>query len=126
MFSIEVHGADELVAKLDRYTKQIEDEGKEMLPHTVLEWQREDMKRRYPNQQTGTLGDGKETFVLVSIWPRSRTYVRKTRNAPRKAGRQLFGAPRAAGGHRPILRAELYEKLAERMKVMMEGALRWP
>ena len=30
MFSIEVQGADELVAKFDRYTKQIEEEGKDM------------------------------------------------------------------------------------------------
>jgi hypothetical protein len=90
MFSIEVQGADELVAKFDRYTKQIEEEGKDMLPHAVLEWQREDMKRKYPNQQTGTLGDGKETFVLTTIWPRSRTYVRKNGSQPRRA------APRVA------------------------------
>jgi len=126
MFSIEVHGADELVAKLDRYTKQIDDEGKEMLPHTVLEWQREDMKRKYPNQQTGSLGNGAETFVLTTIWPRSRTYIRKTRKAPRKAGQRIFAGPRAVGGHRPILRPELYDKLADRMKAMMERALRWP
>lgn len=124
MFSIEVHGADELVAKLDRYTKQIEDEGKDGLPDEVLEWQREDMKRKYPNQQTGQLGNGTETFVLTTIWPRSRTYVRKSGSRPKKFAPRFSGPRRVASG-RPILRQELYDKLMERGRELLRKAMQW-
>jgi hypothetical protein len=127
MFEIRLEGVDALTSKFDRLTKQIED-AKTELPNMVIAWQRDDMHRKYPNQQTGGLGGGSETFVLTSIWPRSRTYDRAKRVSPKAQGPRRYtpGGVRLGRSTRPILRAELYVKLMQRLVELGRKAMKWP
>lgn len=124
MFSAEVHGVDPLIAKLDRLSRQIE-LAKEEMPREFIDWQRTDMRRRYPTMQTGQTGN--DTTVMTSIWPRSRQVVQRRQSATqpkRRAGPRMVG-PRHHS-MRPILRVELYDKLKARMTELIWKALKWP
>jgi hypothetical protein len=97
---------------------------------TLTTWQREDMKRGYPNTQLN--GDMAET----DIWPRSRLAsqhkpapkagVRTLRRRTREQRFARMQQPAPAVAHtrpqstRPILRDVLYDKLGERMQALLE------
>jgi len=129
MFDIKLEGIDALVGKFDQLTKQIED-AKAELPREVVAWQRDDMRRKYPQQLTGSaLGGGIETFVVTYIWPRSRTYdATKRRKRPKSKGPRQFAPSGVREGRstRPILRAELYAKLMARLVALGRKAMTWP
>ena len=123
MFSVEVQGLDPLIAKIDRLPRQIE-VAKEEMPRQLMTWQRDDMKRRYPNMQTGQGGD--ETTATTSIWPRSRTYDEKLRVRPKRTGPRRYSPRRVVHSMRPVLRPELYLKLVQRMTELLGKAMKWP
>lgn len=78
------------------------------VPAELEAWQREDMNRRYPNI---TRIDAMTS--MTQIWPRSRLAPRPRQNLRRRIAVRL-------GGQRPILRAELFERLRERMRALLE------
>jgi len=88
------------------------------LPAVFLDWQREDMKRKFPKvDESGWMS------VTTLVYPRSRRSrgprvskgTATRRNAPR----------RIAGVKRPILRPVLVEQLFSRMKTMCMEAIEW-
>jgi hypothetical protein len=123
MFDFEVQGLDSLIGKFDRLTRQIE-LAKEEMPREFVTWQRDDMKRRYPNMQTGQGGD--TTTAITSIWPRSRAYDEKLRVRPKRAGPRRYSPRRIVHSTRPVLRRELYLKLVQRMTELVGKAMKWP
>jgi hypothetical protein len=123
MFEIKVEGVEALVAKLEKYQKQIAD----LHPAVPLEleaWQREDMKRKNPNTETATVSN--ETTATTYVWPRSRTPSKRKRRyqAPKKF-QPLRRGP-VVRSNRPILRAELLEQLWQRMVRLTAEATKWP
>jgi hypothetical protein len=88
------------------------------LPQVFLDWQSEDMNRKFPkvDEQNGL-------SVTTYVYPRSR----KSRPyIPGQKGPKRKNAPRrVAGGKRPILRPELVEQLFDRMKEMCREAIEW-
>jgi|SRR5580765_4747337 len=88
------------------------------LPDVFLEWQREDMKRKYP-----TVDEHNGLSVTTYVYPRSR----KSRSYKPGAGRTGKRKPqrRVVGVSRPILREELVEQLFDRMKEMCREAIEW-
>jgi hypothetical protein len=87
------------------------------LPDVFLDWQREDMNRKFPkiDEQSGL-------SVTTLVYPRSR----KTR-VSRSKGKSTTRKParRVSGSTRPILRPELVEQLFERMVTMCREAIEW-
>jgi hypothetical protein len=121
---VDVEGADALIDKLDQFAKQISDAEREM-PEQLMEWQRDDMRRKFPTVQTNQ--GGNETVAQTSIWPRSRTPERRQLRAGPKQARPRVYAPRTmVRSTRPILRIELYRKLVERMTALIVKAMKWP
>jgi len=89
----------------------------------LVAWQREDMKRRFPNVEAPN-----PTYATTSIWPRSRKKKATRGRVVRRAKPLLRGkATRVSGtvGKHPILRPELFQKLCDRMRAMMARELRW-
>lgn len=98
------------------------------MSHELVRWQTEDMHRHYPNVETPD-----PWTALTRIWPRSR---RSKVHRPQPKGMQrqprlrlvMPGGGRLTitkGAHRPILRPELFEKLADRMLKVMVEKLKW-
>ena len=112
---------------LERMTEQL-GEFPDAMAEELTDWQRDDMHRKYPNT---TLED---TDASTLIWPRSRLAEDTHRQvAPRRAKwppriKQRARAPVAiarGGSTRPLLRPELFEKLADRMAALMADKLNW-
>ncbi|MBT1509413.1 hypothetical protein KIP88_02765 [Bradyrhizobium sp. SRL28] len=115
----------EVKVESEKLLQQFEDMQKRVseldqkLPDVFLDWQREDMNRKFPkiDEQAGL-------SVTTLVYPRSR----KPRiNAPGggKGGRRKQARRRVSGGRRPILRPELVEQLFDRMKEMCREAIEW-
>lgn len=121
-FEVKVEGANELLEKFadlqSRITGMYED-----LPNTFMDWQRDDMHRKYPKVEGS---GGNTTGYSTAIFPRSRlpSRPRKRGGKPTTRRRARIAAGRP-GAHRPILRPELFDKLRQRMVAMMEAALKW-
>ncbi len=69
MFEVKIEGVDQLLKKLDTYGKQI-DELHTTMPEQLVAWQRDDMKRKFPNMNVNSVES--ETSATTQIWPRSR------------------------------------------------------
>ncbi|KYK50062.1 hypothetical protein A1D31_22380 [Bradyrhizobium liaoningense] len=122
MFSVQVEGVSALLSKLERYERQII-ELHPAIPQEMEAWQRDDMKRKYPNMQTATAGN--ETSATTYVWPRSRTPTKRRRfQGPKQ--HQPFKRGPIVRSNRPILRAELLEQLWQRMRVLTAEAMKWP
>ena len=123
MFEIKIDGTEALLAKLDKYEKQIA-ELHSAVPQELEVWQRDDMHRKYPNTESATVSN--ETTASTSIWPRSRTPNKRERRfqAPKK--HQPFKRGPVVRSNRPILRAELLEQLWNRMRALASRANTWP
>ena len=88
---------------------------------TFVEWQREDMHRKYPKV------DGDGLSVSTEIFPRSQLVRPKSptaRKSIRRRAAVAVGRPHA-GSHRPILRPELFDMLTVRMCDMIKRAMTW-
>jgi hypothetical protein len=122
----DVVGADAIDARLSAMMDKINTLS---VADTLTEWQREDMKRQYPNIEITN-----PTSAFTTIWPRSRRdsgWLKK--QAPSKR-RSKWQTPRlvkrfSMGKHttttdRPILRPVLFEKLRERVRALAEH-LKW-
>jgi hypothetical protein len=90
----------------------------QQLPAVFLDWQREDMNRRYPkvNEQHGL-------SVTTYVYPRSRRKRPPRGRGPKK--KRILRAAVPSGLKRPILRPELVDKLFERMTEMCREAIKW-
>jgi hypothetical protein len=128
--NVKVEGLDELLKKFDTFDKQITGLHKEV-PQQLVEWQTEDMRRKYPNVKVD------ETELLVEatteIWPRSRleepgSGFKRPRPTVKKGPTmaRLKGAGRRSPSTRPILRTELFTKLVDRMTKLLSEATKWP
>lgn len=114
----------EVTVESEKLLQQFEDMQKrvseldQMLPDVFLEWQREDMNRKFPK-----VDEKSGLSVTTYVYPRSRRKrVRKSSGGKSTVRKQ---ARRVTGTARPILRPELVEQLFERMKKMCEEAIEW-
>jgi hypothetical protein len=125
MFELKIEGVEALLKKLEKYEGQITELHKAM-PEELETWQRDDMKRKYPNTQTDTVGN--ETSASTSIWPRSRQPSKDTHHRRQQGPRQYRPVKRGpvVGSNRPILRAELLTELWQRMVKLTAEAMKWP
>jgi hypothetical protein len=126
---LEAEGLDELLKKFETFDKQLEALHKQM-PDELVEWQRTDMRRKYPNITVSE--DKDETTAETDIWPRSRNEQQSGFKRPKgpvlAAPKQhrLKGAGRPPPSTRPILRTELFTKLVDRMAKLLTEATKWP
>jgi hypothetical protein len=142
MFEIKVDGVDALLKKLDTFGKQVE-ALRESMPQELLDWQREDMRRKFPNIKVDSSGN--QTAASTEIWPHSRLetqeeQARRQGLGPKQRGparavpkqhRVVHAAPKLHRGPvprstRPILRQELEQKLHDRMIRLATEAMKWP
>jgi hypothetical protein len=129
MFEVKVEGLEPLLKKFDTFGDQLDALHKQM-PEELVEWQRDDMRRRYPNIDISE--DKDETTAETDIWPRSRIELQPGFKRPRRPAlaqpkqHRLRGAGRPPPSTRPILRAELFTKLVDRMTKLLGEAMKWP
>lgn len=119
MLKIEID-ATELIAKFGTLQQHLNDL-KDDMPREFMNWQREDMHRKWPKEEGAGLSVSTEIF--------SRGARRRSRQRRRRGLRTgVRRVVRLGGGavHRPILRPELFDRLSQRMKAMAETALKWP
>jgi len=123
---VTVEGVDALMNKFATLETQLV-ELRGDLVREFTDWQRQDMKRRYPAVDDESQGG--EATVATNIYPRSR--LKRARAAAKSQGRAIrrrarVAVGRAGSSRRPILRPELFDSLVKRMTVMVEDALKWP
>jgi hypothetical protein len=128
MLEIKFEGQDEITKSIDAMAEKVKATHKQM-PQELVEWQTDDMRRRYPNIQVDETPESVE--ATTEIWPRSRLeqepgFVRPKRPYVAKGPTQyrLKGAGRKPASTRPILRQPLFAKLVDRMNKLLEG-LTW-
>jgi len=88
------------------------------LPEVFLDWQREDMNRKFPK-----VDEKQGLSVTTLVYPRSRR-ARLARN-PLGRSTNRKQPRRVLGGKRPILRPFLVEMLFKRMVEMCKEAIEW-
>jgi hypothetical protein len=131
MYEVKVEGLDALLKNFDTFGKQLEELHKQV-PAELVEWQRVDMRRQYPNITVDQSTTSVEATTM--IWPRSRLEQQPGFARPRAAKARRFTGPKqvmpkGAGrvaSTRPILRTELFTKLIERMGRICSEAMKWP
>jgi hypothetical protein len=117
-FAVKVE-SEKLLQQFGDMQKRVVDLDQE-LPQVFLDWQREDMNRKYPKVD-------QQSFLSVTtlIYPRSRLKRARKESggkSTRKRARIAAGRP---GAKRPILRPELVEQLFKRMVEMCKEAIQW-
>jgi hypothetical protein len=119
---------DEFAKSIDAMAEKVKALHKQV-PQELVEWQTDDMRRRYPNIQVDETNESVE--ATTEIWPRSRLeqepgFQRPKRPYVAKGPTQyrLRGAGRPPPSTRPILRQPLFAKLVDRMTKLLEG-LTW-
>lgn len=119
MFTIQVEGIDAVTERIDDMVHDVADLHNEV-PEQFLEWQTDDMNRKYPNMEES--GEWWIRTWTTRIWPRSRLSDKRTPEQKRRRGRRVLFTPIASTGDssRPILRPELFEALRERMRVVLD------
>lgn len=117
-FEVKVE-SEKLLQQFDDMQKRVTGLEQE-LPQVFLEWQREDMNRKFPkiNEQSGL-------SVTTYIYPRSRLKRIKKSSSGKETRKRARVAAGRAGAKRPILRPELVEQLFERMTEMCKEAIEW-
>jgi len=122
MFEVRIDGIEPLLAKLSKYSAQVNELHRDV-PAELESWQREDMKRKYPNMQVDS--SGAQTAATTYIWPRSRAETKRRRYQGPKLHRPQQRGP-VVRSSRPILRATLLEQLYDRMRTLVAEATKWP
>lgn len=110
--------ADEVLKKFDELQERVTGLERQ-LPNTFMDWQREDMNRKFPKVEGG------DNTFWTRIFPRGRLQRRAKGGGGRATRRRVRAAARRPGAHRPILRPELFDQLRVRMVAMCEAALKW-
>ena len=129
MLEVKVEGLDELLKKFETFDKQVEDLHKEV-PQQMVEWQTEDMRRKYPNIKVDETEESVE--ASTEIWPRSRLELEPGFKRPRPTVKKgptmarIKGVGRPPPLTRPLLRTELFTKLVDRMTRAVNEAMKWP
>ena len=128
MLEVKLDGLQGFQKKLEATAKQVEELHKKV-PQQLVEWQTEDMRRRYPNIQVDETPESVE--ATTNVWPRSRLEQQPGFKRPAcpvvKKGptmARLKGAGRPPPSTRPILRTALFTKLVNRMNALLE-AITW-
>jgi len=128
MLEVKLDGLEGFQKKLEATAKQVEELHKKV-PQQLVEWQTEDMRRRYPNIQVDETPESVE--ATTNVWPRSRLeqepgFKRPARPVVKKGPTmaRLKGAGRPPPSTRPILRTTLFTKLVDRMNALLE-AITW-
>jgi len=128
MLEVKLDGLEGFQKKLEATAKQVEELHKKV-PQQLVEWQTEDMRRRYPNIQVDETPESVE--ATTNVWPRSRLEQQPGFKRPAcpvvKKGptmARLKGAGRPPPSTRPILRTALFTKLVDRMNALLE-AITW-
>jgi hypothetical protein len=118
MISIELDGLTQTLARFNRMAEQLRDLRGKDLSHEFREWQVEDVHRQKPFIRRHR---GRPVMVWTRFrphsWARQRRHYRAQRRLIRK-GRYLVHSSR------PILRPELEEQLAERLRDLL-GEIHW-
>ena len=129
MLEVKVEGLDELLKKFETFDKQVEDLHKEV-PQQLVEWQTEDMRRKYPNIKVDETEESVE--ASTEIWPRSRLELEPGFKRPRPTVKKgptrarIKGVGRPPPSTRPLLRTELFTKLVDRMTRAVNETMKWP
>ena len=128
MLEVKLDGLQGFQKKLEATAKQVEELHKKV-PQQLVEWQTEDMRRRYPTIQVDETPESVE--ATTNVWPRSRLeqepgFKRPARPVVKKGPTmaRLKGAGRPPPSTRPILRTTLFTKLVDRMNALLE-AITW-
>jgi hypothetical protein len=127
MFEAKFEGTEELQKKFEAMAEKVKALHKEV-PKELVEWQTDDMRRKYPNIQIDETPESVE--ATTEIWPRSRLELEPSykRLRPKvKKGPTLIrakGVGRPPPSTRPVLRTELFTKLVDRMNKLLE-AITW-
>jgi len=128
MLEVKLDGLEGFQKKPEATAKQVEELHKKV-PQQLVEWQTEDMRRRYPNIQVDETPESVE--ATTNVWPRSRLeqepgFKRPARPVVKKGPTmaRLKGAGRPPPSTRPILRTALFTKLVDRMNALLE-AITW-
>ena len=138
-FRIELEGFDETAKLIDDQVNDLQNlvaqEDQDTIPFEMIEWQTEDMKRKFPN-----LGQTDPQTYYTEIWPRSRTYVhiyekkgpkqkairiRGIKTTPILVRKPITTLTKQGPSVRPILRDELLTKLHDRMVALLNRVLPW-
>jgi hypothetical protein len=130
MLEVKLDGLDVLAKKLDELHAKVKGLHHAM-PQELEAWQRDDMHRRFPNTKVDDSDE--ETVASTEIWPRSRLPSKdqhhhqgpKQHAVARASPRQHVARPLKRSS-RPILRAELLQKLHDRMIRLVAEAMKWP
>lgn len=129
MLEIKVEGVEGLVKKFEKFDEQITELHKQV-PQQLVEWQTEDMRRKYPNIKVDETSQSVE--ATTEIWPRSRLELEPGFKRPRPTVKKgpttarIKGAGRSPASTRPLLRTELFSKLVDRMTKLLSEAMKWP
>lgn len=120
-FEVKVE-SEKLLQQFEDMQKRVAELG-QGVPETLLDWQREDMNRKYPTVDEKIGGTDANVAVTTLVYPRSRR-VRPVRKGLGRAIRRKQGR-RVLGGKRPILRPFLVEMLFRRMVAKCKEAIQW-
>lgn len=90
------------------------------LPRVFLDWQRDDMNRKFPK-----VDEHSGLSVTTLVYPRSRLKRRPGKNSGKQTRKRARIAAGRPGAKRPILRPELVEQLFKRMTEMCKEAIEW-
>jgi len=93
------------------------------VPEVFLDWQREDMNRKFPRIDERTGGQDASMTATTLIYPRSRRSRPTSNTLGRSTNRKQ--SRRVLGGKRPILRPFLVEMLFARMVEMCRESIKW-
>jgi hypothetical protein len=115
--NVEADGLEHIDETIRLMINDIDQLGKYNLVEEMVAWQSDDMNRQYPNVVIEN-----DKTVMTRVWPRSRTWVPKPKAGSRTVQR-VYAPPRRST--RPILRAELFTMLCERMFRNMTELLKW-
>ena len=128
MFETKFEGNEEIAKKFETMAEKVKALHKQV-PQELVEWQTDDMRRKYPNIQIDETPESVE--ATTEIWPRSRLELepgfKKLLRPLVKKGptiARIKGAGRPPPSTRPLLRTELFTKLVDRMHGLLE-ACKW-
>jgi hypothetical protein len=130
MLEVKAEGFDALLKKFETLDAQILELHKKV-PEQLVEWQTVEMRRQYPNVHVDETPQSVE--ASTEIWPRSRLEEPGSGfKRPRPVGKKgptmarIKNIGRPPPSTRPILRTELFTKLADRMDRIVQEAMKWP